>query len=525
MAADAKTLTMARVQEGRARPDPLAVAPRKVLTLVICCASLFVTTLDGTILNVALPSIQHNFQSSASGLQWTIDAYVLVRASSLFLAGSLGDHFGRRSTLNAGLLMFTFFSGCCALSPNLGSLIAFRCLQGAGSALMTPATLGIITNTFAEGRERAQAVGIWSSVTGISTTAGPVLGGFLVQYFGWRSIFLVNVPLGLAALIGLRTVAESKASTARPFDIPGQALICAALVSLTYALIDAPGAGWLSAEILSLFALALASSLGFVICERRSPHPLLEVSYFRNPALVGAVVVAVVAFIAYGGFLFLNILFLQEVRGYSPLHSGVLTIPTTAAALFLSPIAGRITGSRGPRLPACAGAALICIALTWLAIAVRPGIPLWSLFVSYFLLGFGFGFVNPPITNATVAGLPKDRGSVAGAITATARQMGTNLGVALIGSIVFSLASAAQFNKDDRVLSGLGAASYSHALQYGYGLIALLAFLATLFGLWSFRPDVINAPQDKVPSAIRGVSTRQMSRVSLRSDEDGRANR
>jgi MFS family permease len=194
---------------------------REWLTLVICCMALFMTTLDSTILNVALPSLQRGLGSSESGLQWTVDAYVLVRASVLFLCGSLGDRFGRRRLFGWGIAVFIASSLACGLAPSLGVLVGFRAIQGFGSALMTPASLAIITNTFTEPKARAQAVGVWGAISGLSTAAGPILGGVLVETLGWQSVFWVNVPIGLLVLVGTRRLTESRADRPRPFDIPG----------------------------------------------------------------------------------------------------------------------------------------------------------------------------------------------------------------------------------------------------------------------------------------------------------------
>jgi EmrB/QacA subfamily drug resistance transporter len=456
-------------------------------TLAICCTALFITTLDNTILNVALPSLQRDLHTTTSELQWPVDSYILVRASLLLLGGSLCDRFGRRRCFSVGLWVFVLFSAACAVAPSLGTLIVFRCIQGAGSALMTPASLGVITNTFTDRKARAQALGVWSASTGISTTAGPILGGILVQYFGWRSVFMVNVPIGLAALIGTRRLSESRSQIPRPFDLVGQALLCAALAGTTYALIQGPSDGWGSVGVVILLPVSVMAWLAFISYERRTKTPLLEIAYFRNPALVGAVIMAVVAFMASGGFLFYNTLFLQEVRGFLPLHAGLLTIPTSAAALVLAPIAGRVTGTRGPRLPASVGGGFIFAATALLAIVIRPGVPISLLLIAYLLLGVGTGFVNPPITNAAVAALPADRAGVAGAITSTSRQVGTNLGVALVGSVVFSIGSSVAGVHTLGRLTLAGALTYTNALKYGYGLLALLALCATVIGLWSFR--------------------------------------
>ena len=221
------------IQQGTA--DHAYDARRAWTTLAICCTALFMTTLDSTVLNTALPALQRGLHATTAGLQWAVDGYVVVRVSSLFLCGSIGDRYGRRRTFGIGLVLFVIGSLACGLAPNMAGLIAFRCFQGLGSAVLTPASLGIITNTFVDRKRRAMAVGVWSAATGLSMGVGPVLGGFLVENFGWRSVFLVNVPIGLFALAATRTLIESKSATPRPLDFPGQLSIGGSLFLATYA--------------------------------------------------------------------------------------------------------------------------------------------------------------------------------------------------------------------------------------------------------------------------------------------------
>jgi EmrB/QacA subfamily drug resistance transporter len=464
-----------------------------VVTLAVCCTALFMTTLDNTIVNVALPSLQRELRSSASGLQWTVDSYVLVRASLLFICGSLADRFGRRRSFAVGLVGFALASLACSLAPNLGALIGFRALQAVGGALMTPSSLAIITNTFTDPERRARAVGIWSATTGLSTAGGPVLGGLLVQTVGWRSVFWVNVPIGIAALVGTRVLRESRAAgTPRRLDVPGQLLVTGALATLTYALISGPEAGWGSGVVVWLLLASVVLGAGFVVRERRSDHPLLDLRYFANPALTGAVLIAIAAFLALGGFLFFNTLYLQNLRGFSPLHAGLLTVPTTLATLVLAPWAGRITGRRGPRLPATSACFLIGAAMATLAVVTAPATPLWLLLVGYLLLGSGMGLVNPPATNAAVAAMPPEQAGVASATTSTARQVGTNLGIALLGSVVFSTAAAAgrpAAGHGGGALAGATAVAFTHGMRYGYAVAALLAIACAFVSIRAFRPE------------------------------------
>jgi EmrB/QacA subfamily drug resistance transporter len=457
----------------------------RILTLVVCCMALFMTTLDSTILNVALPSLQRGLGSSESGLQWTVDSYVLVRASVLFLCGSLGDRFGRRRLFGLGIGVFVLSSACCGLAPSLDTLIGFRAVQGFGSALMTPASLAIITNTFTDRKSRAQAVGVWGAISGLSTAAGPVLGGVLVETLGWRSVFWVNVPIGLAVLIGTRRLSESRAEKPRPFDIPGQAAIGIALATVTYALISGPESGWSSAVVLVLLAVSVAAWFAFGMVEKRTRNPLVELHDLAQPALLGAILLAIMAFLALGGYLFFNTLYLQNVRGFSPVEAGLLTVPTTAMTMVLAPISGRITGTRGPRGPATMACLLIAGAMAVLVATIRPDTPMPILICGYVLLGAGMGLINTPITNAAMSSMPPGRAGVAAATTSTARQIGTNLGVALLGSVVFSTATAGGSHAR---LHGHAAVVFTDALRYGYTLAGVLALACCAVAMWAFRP-------------------------------------
>jgi EmrB/QacA subfamily drug resistance transporter len=318
---------------------------------------LFIVGLDATIVNVALPSIQRNLNASVSGLQWTIDAYTLVLASLLMLSGSTADRFGRRRIFQLGLGLFTLGSLLCSVAPGLEWLVVFRIVQAVGGSMLNPVALSIITNTITDRRERARALGIWGAVFGLSLALGPVLGGVLVSTIGWRAIFWINVPVGIAAIVLAQCfVPESRAPRARRFDPPGQALVITMLATLTYALIEGPHRGWGSALIVSLFAVSFAAAATLVVVESRRDQPLLDVRFFRSAPFSGATLIAVAAFAAFGGFLFLNSLYLQDVRGFTALHAGLLTLPMAGMiALFAHAIAPGRAG-HSDRRPA-AGAA------------------------------------------------------------------------------------------------------------------------------------------------------------------------
>ncbi|ANZ18802.1 efflux protein [Streptomyces noursei ATCC 11455] len=409
---------------------------RRLFVLAICCMSLLIVSLDNTVLNVALPSMQHELGASVSGMQWTIDAYTLVLASLLMLAGSTADRLGRRRVFMAGLVVFALGSLLCSLAPDLGWLVAFRMVQAVGGSMLTPVAMSIITNTFTDPRERARAIGVWGGVVGISMAAGPVIGGLLVQSVGWRSIFWINVPIGaLALLLTFRYVPESRAPRPRRVDPVGQLLVAVLLGSLTFAIIEAPDAGWTSAQILVFAGVSLVSLLTLVAYERRRREPLIDLRFFHSAPFAGATVIAVCAFAALGGFLFVNTLYLQNIRGLSALNAGLYMLPMAGMTLIFAPLSGRLVGSRGPRLPLLlAGCAMAASGILFAAFHTETAPTL--LFTGYVLFGIGFGLVNAPITNTAVSGMPRTQAGVAAAVASTSRQVGQSLGVAVIGAVL-----------------------------------------------------------------------------------------
>jgi EmrB/QacA subfamily drug resistance transporter len=395
--------------------------------LAICCLSMLLVGLDITAVNVALPSIGQDLGAGVSGLQWTLDAYTLVLASLLMLSGSVADRFGRRRVLVVGLAVFSLASLLCSLAPSTGWLIAFRALQAVGGSMLNPVAMAIVTNTFTDPRERAQAVGVWGAVFGLSMALGPVLGGAAVAMVGWRSIFWINLPVGLAAIaLALRFIPESRAARARRFDPLGQALVIVLLAALTFAIIEGVAAA---------FAVAAAALAALLVHEPRRAEPLVDVRFFRSVPYASAIAIAVAAFAAFGGFLFLNTLYLQDVRGLSPLQAGLATLPVALMIVLASPLSGRIVGRRGPRLPL-----LVAGLCTMTGCALLAGVdattPLAPLVAVYAVIGLGFGLVNAPITNAAVSGMPRAQAGVAAALATTSRQVGQTLGVAVAGAIL-----------------------------------------------------------------------------------------
>jgi EmrB/QacA subfamily drug resistance transporter len=406
------------------------------LILAICCTSLLIVTMDVTIVNVALPAIQKDLHAHLAGLQWILDAYTLVVASFLMLAGAMSDRFGRRRVFQVGLGVFTLGSLLCSQSGTIEQLIGFRALQGFGASMLNPVALSIIANAFPDPKARAQAVGIWGAVAGFSLGIGPLIGGALTETIGWRSIFWINVPIGIiAALLAARFVPESKATRARAFDPVGQALVLIGLATLTWGVIEGPHAGWGSGLIVGLFVTAAVALLAFVLYEPRKSQPLLDLRFFRSVPFSSATVLAVSAFSCFAGFLFLNTLYLQQVRGFSALQTGLFTLPLALAMIVCAPWSGRLVGAHGPRsslLVARVGFLAGTLILTGLNQQTNVA---W-LIVSYALFGVGLGMINPAITNSAVAGMPLSQAGVAAAIASTSRQVGAALGVAISGTVV-----------------------------------------------------------------------------------------
>jgi EmrB/QacA subfamily drug resistance transporter len=344
-------------------------------------------------------------------------------------------------------------------------------LQALGGSMLNPVAMSIITNTFIDPAERARAIGVWGSVFGMSMALGPIAGGALVSSVGWRGIFWVNIPVGIAAIVLTALfVPESRAPRARRVDPVGQFLVIAALASLTYAIIEGPSSGWTSAPILGCFSIAAAALLGLAGYEPRRDEPLLDLRFFRSVPFSGATVTAVCAFAALAGFLFLNTLYLQEVRGYSALHAGVLTLPMAAMTVLLAPLAGRIVAARGPRLPTVVAGIATTAAGIMLARLARDT-SFGYLVLSYVVFGIGSGLVNAPITNTAVSGMPRTQAGVAAGIASTSRQVGAALGVAVAGSAALS------------ALHGPFRLGFAEASHVGWWIIAGCGAAIFLLGL------------------------------------------
>ncbi|MFF8277595.1 MFS transporter [Streptomyces lateritius] len=404
--------------------------------LAVCCLSMFLVGLDTTIVNVGLPAIGDGLGVGIRGLEWVVDAYTLVLAALLISSGALADRFGRRRVFRCGLVVFGAASLLCAIAPSAGALVAARALQGIGASMLSPVALAIVVNAMPDPKERARAIGVWASVFGLSMAAGPVTGGALVETLGWRSLFWINVPVVVAALVlSAVFVPESRAPHPQRLDLPGQALLTVAVAVSVGVLIEGPRIGWTSPTALALYACATVATVAFVRVESRRPEPLMDPRLFRRPVFGGAVLGALAVFVALNVTLLLNTLHLQHGRGWTALAAGTATLPMAVGAAVCAPLAGRLVGRLGPRPPLLlAGGFLTAGGLC--LVGLDQDTSVLQLLTAYLLVGTGFGFANAPLTNTAVSGLPPARAAVAGAITSTARQLGAALGIALAGGLV-----------------------------------------------------------------------------------------
>ncbi|MFJ9365443.1 MFS transporter [Nocardia sp. NPDC101769] len=399
---------------------------RKTIILITCCLSLLISSMDATIVNVAIPTIRHDLGAPLSRLQWIVDVYTLTLASLLMLSGAAADRFGRKRVFRIGLFTFALGSLLCSIAPTIEVLIGARFVQAVGGSMLNPVAMSIITTTFTGRVERARAVGVWGAVVGISTALGPMVGGVLIDSLGWQSVFWINLPI-VAVALTLTTVyvPESKSAKPRGMDPIGQALAIVVLFTLVYGLIEREPAIFVAS------ALALA---GFVWHEARHPSPFIDLRFFRSFPFSSATVIAVCSFAALGAFLFDMSLYLQGTRHFSAVHTGLLYLPMALGMLFFSPLSGRLVGRYGTRPSLLASGALMAVAAIGLTL-LHPDTSIWQLVITFALFGIGFGMVNAPITTTAVSGMPLDRAGAAAAVASTSRQVGVSLGVALCGAL------------------------------------------------------------------------------------------
>ena len=407
-------------------------------TLAVLSLSLLIIGLDNTILNVALPTLQAEFDASAATLQWMVDSYLLVFAGLLLLFGALGDRFGRKLALQAGVTLFGLASLGALVADSAGQVIAVRALMGVGAALIMPATLSIIANVFGP-EERGKAIGVWAALAAVGVGLGPLVGGLLLEWFDWSSVFLVNVPIALIALLlGFTLVPESRDPRPGAFDVPGALLSTVGFVLLVYAIIEAPEEGWGSALTLGLLATSLAVLAAFVWWERRTPHPMLDLGFFRSARFsVGTAAVSIAFFSLLGGIFALT-QYLQFAHGYSAIEAGAIMSP-----LALGLIVG--AGSSAKAVERLGSTRVVTIGMVAVSVVLATTL-LWApdtsyalLLVWFFALALSMGWVMAPATEAVVGAVPEARSGVASAMNTVARMVAGALGVAVLGSLVSSV--------------------------------------------------------------------------------------
>lgn len=472
---------------------PNDIRSNRVALLTLTCIGQFMVLLDNTIVSVALPNMQERLHTSLTGLQWIVDSYVLVVAMLLIAGGVSADRLGRKRVFLGGMALFTLASLMCSLSPTVSWLLAARVLQGVGAAALGPASLALLGAAYADPRERIKAIGLWAGFSGIGMAAGPVAGGILADAFGWPSIFLVNVPIGVVSfVVGARILGESRNPAARRFDLPGQALSILAVGALTFGLIEAGSRGWTSPLILSCFAAAVVLLVAFVMVESRSAIPMMPMRLFRQRLFsVANTAMVVVGFGLMGSAFFFSQFFVL-VQGDSELRAGLETLPASLAMVVCSPYAGRFAARYGFRIVVTVGLILAGIGLVTLAIVNRdtPSVQLaWRLA----LTGVGFGLTMSPLTGAAISSVAPQEAGLASGISSVARQIGAVLGVAVLGAVV-------------RTRQSHGA-SFATGLDTAFLVAGLVTAVTAVFtGLWLVRSRAAAAPAQPQSAAAASSS-------------------
>jgi DHA2 family methylenomycin A resistance protein-like MFS transporter len=414
-------------------------ARERTMTVLVVTLAQFMAVMSTSVVSVALPTIGRDLQASSSGLEWIVDAYVIVYASLLVAGGVLSDRRGRKGMFMTGVTLYGLGSLWCGLAPTVGWLVAGRVIQGLGPAIVTPTSLAIISATFDDPRGRATAIGVWSSGSGLALALGPAIGGLLVVSVGWRWVFLMNVPLVLVVVaLGARLVPVIPRGRALArFDSTGALLTTVGVALLTFALIEGPTSGWGSAVILGAFVVAVLALVAFVIWERRHEAPLIDVSLFSRAPFTVANVAGLAVFFAFiGGIVYLSAYF-QQVQGRSALGAGLAVLPIGAGFFAGAQLSGRIVGRVGPRSPMVLGLVLCGAAMLGL-LRLASGTPIGGVWWDLACVGFGGGLSLTPMTATAMAAVGSERAGMASAIHNSMRQMGQALGVAVLGSLVYS---------------------------------------------------------------------------------------
>jgi EmrB/QacA subfamily drug resistance transporter len=412
--------------------------PKPLILLSLLLAA-FLINLDTTIVNVALPTLVRELHASNSQLQWVVDAFNLLFAASVLAAGSLSDRFGRKGMLLAGLSVFGLASAAGGLTDGPGQLIAARSVMGIGAAMVFPSTLSLLTNVFTERRERALAIGLWGAIVGVAIALGPIVGGWLLQLFGWRSIFLAMTPIAaVAGILVAGSVPSSRDRLAPSTDRAGFALSTATIGLLVYTIIEAPNQGWASTRTMTSFALTAALAAAFVVWERRTEHPMLDLSLFANARFTAASPSVAISFFALSGFIFLVTQYFQFLKGYGPLSTGVRLLPVASSVAIASILGARLAVRVGTKLVVASGLFLMAAFYLWVTTAAA-GTSYGTIAAQMVVLGIGMGLTSAPATDAIMGVVPKAKAGVGSAINDATRLLGGTLGVAVIGSVYASL--------------------------------------------------------------------------------------
>ncbi len=424
---------------------------RKWLTLAAVSFGLFMIMLDNTVVNVALPSIQRDLGADLSELEWIVTGYALTFASLMLVGGKVADAYGRRRIFVLGIVVFTFASFLCGISNSSEMLIGARVLQGAGAALMNPATLSIIAATFPP-RERGTAIGIWAGTSAMALAIGPLVGGLITEHLDWSWIFFINVPIGLLGIVASYTfIDESRDETHASLDLPGLATSAIGLFALTYGLIEANTYGWTSTRIVGAFAIAVASLAAFLVIERRRRDPMLPLEFFRNGTYTGAnLVVLLVALAMFGVFFFVS-LYMQNILGYSPVQAGAAFLPMTILIILFAPMAGKTSDRIGSRGLMTVGMILVA---TQLVLFSRLGADatFWNLLPALIVGGVGMALTMTPSAAAATRSVPVDKAGIGSAVLNCARQVGGTMGIAIMGAIM--AAEAGEKRSVDAFMNG-----------------------------------------------------------------------
>lgn len=412
-----------------------------IAALSVICLSVFVISVDATIVNVALPTLSRELGADTAQLQWIVDAYTLVMSGLLLSAGSLGDRFGRRGWLSLGLALFAIASAVAAQANSADSLIAGRAAMGVGAAVIFPTTLGLITNIFTEPVPRAKAIGVWAAMVGVGVAVGPISGGWLLEHFWWGSIFLVNVPVALAAIIGgILFVPTSRDPAAPRTDLPGLILSAAGVTALVYTVIEAPTWGWTSTRAVAGFTVAVIVLAGFALWERRTTHPMLDVSVFANRRFSGGSLAVTAGFLTLFGFIFVITQYFQFIKDYTAFQAGVRLLPVAASIALASILGPRLVELVGTTAIVSAGLAVFAAGLAWASTAAAAT-SYGEIAAQMVLLGGGLGLTTAPATEAIMGSLSADKAGIGSAVNDTTRELGGTLGVAIVGSVFASVYS------------------------------------------------------------------------------------